>query len=336
MDKARYLSLGNFINKYDNLLQLLVITMVIFGIMSTLNPEKFLRYYNFDSIAFSFPELGLLSIAIMVTMLSGGIDLSVVGIANLTAILAGKLFQVAVQGQNLPEGTVLLYILLALAIVLIGGLVAGLLNGFLVTKAGITPILATLGTGQLFTGIALVLTGGPAIVGFPEMWSWIGNGKLFGLAVPCWLFAVTAVCIAVLLNKTSFGIKLMLIGTNPKAALYSGIINSRIILRSYMLSGVLAALTGIIMSGRTNAAKSDYGSSYVLQAVLVAVLAGTNPAGGYGTVLGIFIAVIALMFLSSGLQIMRFSNFLVDFIWGAFLLLIMVINFYMQKKHSRR
>ncbi len=336
MDKARQFSISDFINKHDNLLQLIVITVLIFAVMGSLNPEKFLRYYNFESIAFSFPELGLLSIAIMVTMLSGGIDLSVVGIANLTAILAGKLFQTAIQGQDLATGTLLLYLFLAIAIVIVGGLIAGMLNGLLITRVGITPILATLGTGQLFTGIALVLTGGPAIVGFPEMWSWLGNGKILGLAVPCWLFALTATGVALLLNKTSFGIKLMLIGTNPKAALYSGIVNNRIIFRSYILSGFLAALTGIIMSGRTNAAKSDYGSSYVLQAVLVAVLAGTNPAGGYGTVLGIFIAVIALMLLSSGLQIMRFSNFLVDFIWGAFLLLIMVINFYMQKKRKKR
>jgi len=128
----------------------------------------------------------------------------------------------------------------------------------------------------------------------------------------------------------------MLIGTNAKAAVYSGIDKNSIILKSYMLTGFLSAITGIIMSGRTNAAKSDYGSSYVLQAVLVAVLAGTNPAGGYGTVFGVFIAVIGLMFLSSGLMIMRYSNFLVDFIWGAFLLVIMVVNYYNNRRQAAR
>ena len=95
-----------------------------------------------------------------------------------------------------------------------------------------------------------------------------------------------------------------------------------------MLSGLLASLAGIILSGRTNAAKSDYGTSYLLQAVLIAVLGGTNPSGGRGTVLGVSIAVLALMFLSSGFQLMRFSNFLVDFIWGAFLLLVIALNAY--------
>ena len=85
-------------------------------------------------------------------------------------------------------------------------------------------------------------------------------------------------------------------------------------------------MAGIILSGRTNAAKSDYGVSYLLQAVLIAVLGGTNPAGGRGSVPGIILALVALMLLSSGLQLMRFSNFLVDFIWGAFLLLSIALN----------
>lgn len=329
-------NIRGFINKNSNLLQLIAITVLIFIVMSALNPGKFLRYYNFESIAFSFPELGLLSIAMMIAMLTGGIDLSVVGIANFTAILAGKLFQATLVGKDLPPSATLMYVILGIVIVLVVGTLAGMFNGFLITRVGITPILATMGTGQLFVGLSLVITGGPAIVGFPEMWSMIGNGKVLGVAVPCWIFLIIATFIAYILNKTSFGIKLMLIGTNAKAAIYSGIDKNSIILKSYMLTGFLSAITGIIMSGRTNAAKSDYGTSYVLQAVLVAVLAGTNPAGGYGTVFGVFIAVIGLMFLSSGLMIMRFSNFLVDFIWGAFLLVIMVVNYYNNRRQAAR
>ena len=325
-----------FINKNNNIVQLLVITVLIFVLMGVLEPNKFLRYYNFDSISFSFPELGLLSIAMMVAMLTGGIDLSVVAIANLSGILAGKLFALLIAGQTLPDSTLALYVGLGIILSLGVGVIAGMVNGFLITRLGITPILATMGTGQLFTGLALVLTGGPAIVGFPELWSAIGNEKVMGLALPFVIFVIIAASISFLLSKTPFGVKLMLIGANPKAAVFSGIKKGQVIFYSYVLTGVLAAITGIIMSGRTNAAKSDYGSSYVLQAVLVAVLGGTNPSGGFGTVLGVTIAVIALMFLSSGFQFMRFSNFLVDFIWGAFLLVIMVVNYYNNKRTSKR
>ncbi|MBK1665305.1 ABC transporter permease [Rhodospirillum rubrum] len=320
------LDLRSLVNRDNNIVQLLIMTVLIFVIMTALSPDKFLRYYNFESITYLFPELGILSIAMMVAMLTGGIDLSVVGIANLSGILAGIVFHRlldqsgGVAGAGLP--TVALGITLALGV----GALAGAVNGLLITRLRITPILATLGTGQVFTGIALVLTGGPAIVGFPDAWSYIGNGKLLGVATPLVVFLGVAVLISFMLVRTTLGVNLMLIGTNPKAAVFAGLRTARMVFYSYVLTGMLSSVAGIILSGRTNAAKSDYGSSYLLQAVLIAVLGGTNPAGGKGSVLGVGIAVIALMLLSSGFQILRFSNHLIDFIWGAFLLLVIAIN----------
>ena len=319
--------LRRFINRDNNIVQLLIITALIFLLMSALEPNKFLRYYNFESISFIFPELGIVAIAMTLAMLTGGIDLSVIGIANLAGILAGvfftRLYPAAPDAGTAAE---LMRVAAGVVLALGVGLIAGTLNGLLIAKVKITPILATLGTGQIFTGFCMVLTGGPAIVGFPAWWGFIGNGKILGIAVPLILFLVVAVLIAVMLTKTPFGLNLFLIGTNPRAAIFAGLRTERMVLYSYMLSGTLAALAGVMLSGRTNAAKSDYGTSYLLQAVLISVLGGTNPAGGKGTVLGVSIAVIALMLLASGFQMMRFSNHLIDFIWGGFLLLVMVIN----------
>jgi simple sugar transport system permease protein len=318
------LDFRNMVNRDNNILQLIMMTVLIFIIMTALSPDKFLRYYNFESITYLFPELGLLSIAMMIAMLTGGIDLSVVGIANLSGILSGVMFHYLNRELGMEQGVpmVLLGVCLSLGV----GLIAGTINGFLITKLNIIPILATLGTGQVFIGLCLVLTGGPAIVGFPDAWAFLGNGKLFGIAVPFLLFLLVAGCVAFLLTRTTLGVNLMLIGSNPRAAIFAGLKKSRMVLYSYMLSGVLASMAGIILSGRTNAAKSDYGTSYLLQAVLISVLGGTNPAGGKGTVAGVSIAVVALMLLSSGFQILRFSNHLIDFIWGAFLLLVIAIN----------
>ena len=169
------LDFRRYVNQDDNIVQLLVITVLVFVAMAALSPDKFLRYYNFESISFTFPELGLLSIAIMVAMLTGGIDLSIIGIANLAGVLAGTLFHQLAPGASTSLG--LGAVMLGVALALIVGLVAGALNGFLISRLKITPILATLGTSQIFTGLALVLTGGPAIVGFPEDWTFIGNGK---------------------------------------------------------------------------------------------------------------------------------------------------------------
>ena len=309
------------------LLQLLLLVALIFAVMSALDPHKFLRPYVFESITYVAPELGLLSMAMMLAMLTGGIDLSVIGIANLSGILAGLFFHAygGARGpalMHMAAGPVLLGILLALATGLLGGAV----NGLLIARARITPILATIGTGQVYTGIAVVLTGGPAIVGYPMLWGAIGNGAVAGVAVPLVVFLLAAALVALMLTRTPFGLSLKLIGTSARAARFAGLRTARTVFLSYVLSGLLASLAGIILSGRTNAAKSDYGVSYLLQAVLIAVLGGTNPAGGRGSVPGIALALLALMLLSSGLQLMRFSNFLVDFIWGAFLLLSIALS----------
>lgn len=314
------------INRDDNIGRLILMIVLIIAVMTWLSPNKFLNLYNFESLSFLFPELGILAIAILVAMLTGGIDLSVIGIANLSAIMAGLFFHAAIGVDAIRAGEGGFVTPVGIAIALATGMIAGAFNGLLVTRLRITPILATLGTGQIFTGIALVLTGGPAIVGFPAAWNLIGNGKLLGLAAPLIVFLVTASAIAFLIDRTSFGVSLQLIGTNPKAALFAGINRTRLIFWSFVLSGGLAALAGILLSARTNAAKSDYGTSYLLQSILIAVLGGSNPSGGRGTVTGVSLAVIALMLLSSGLQILRFSNHLIDFVWGAFLVLVVAAS----------
>ncbi len=319
--------LRRLVNHDANLVQLVVLTVVIFALMTALSPEKFLRAYNFESMTFLAPELGLLSIAMMLSMITGGIDLSVIGVGNLAGILAGLFFH-AMGGTHGPAlaGLGGGIIAIGVAIAIGTGLIAGFINGVLITKLHITPILATIGTAQLYVGICLVLTGGPAVVGFPNGWDAIGNTKLFGLALPLLLFLAVAALTAVLLTRTPLGINLMLIGTNARAALFAGIRSGRAVLVSYVMSGALASIAGILLSGRVNAAKADYGTSYLLEAVLVAVLGGTNPSGGKATVLGVVLALTALMLLSSGFQLMRFSNFLVDFIWGSFLLIVITIN----------
>ncbi|MEN3929870.1 ABC transporter permease [Microvirga sp. W0021] len=328
-----------FMDRNDNILMLLLLTVLIIVTMAYATDYRFLRPGNIESITFMFPELGLLSIAMMIAMLTGGIDLSVIAVANLAGILAGVYFQrtAPMPGEAVTFGAELFRVSIGILIALTTGVCAGAFNGLLITRLKITPILTTLGSGYLMTGLAVVLTGGPAIIGFPALWGAIGNGKIplgslvglpdyYDLAIPFAIFLVIACLVAFMLSRTAIGVSLMLIGSNPKAAVFAGLRTVRMTFYSYMLTGVLASIAGIMLSARVSAAKSDYGVSYLLQAVLIAVLGGTNPAGGRGTVLGVSIAVVALMFLSSGFQMLRFSNHLIDFIWGAFLLLVIALN----------
>lgn len=331
---AGRLNTGNLMARDGNLIRLFIITLLVFATMSLLRPELFFTPDNISSMAFQFPEFGLLAIAMMITMLTGGIDLSVVGIANFSGILAA-LTLTRLMPPDASGTQVLLFTLLAVGVSVVTGLVCGLLNGLLVAHVGITPILATLGTMQLFTGIAIVLTQGAAVYGLPETVTFLGNGSLWLFPVPFLIFAAFAVAFAVVLNKTAYGFKLYLMGTNPTAARFSGIDNTRLLLQTYMLSGLLAAASGFVVLSRTNSAKADYGSSYTLQAILIAVLGGVNPSGGFGTVLGLVLAILTLQFLSSGFNMLRFSNFFKEFIWGAVLLLVMVINYLSNTRSAR-
>jgi simple sugar transport system permease protein len=328
------LGLGLFVRRDRHLLRLLVISAVVFATMTALNPGRFLSTLNVDSMANQFPELGILSLGVMLAMITGGIDLSVVGVANLAGIFVAFVFT-----RLMPPGAggaaLAGWMALALAVAVATGLAAGAINSFLVAVVGIPPILATLGTMQLFTGVAIGITKGYAVVGYPEAFLAIGNSGLWIFPIPFLVFVACAVAVSVLLSRTRLGTELYVIGTNLKAAVFAGIETRKALFKSYLVSGLLSGVAGVVMIARTNSAKADYGESYVLQAVLVSVLGGVNPAGGFGTVVGVTIAVLSLQFLSSGFNMLRFSNFAKEFTWGMFLLAIMTLNYVQNRRRPR-
>jgi len=305
--------------------RLAIIAVVVFALMGILSPERFLSEQNLTSMAFQFPEFAILALAITLVMMTGGIDLSVVGIANLSAVVAA-LILTEFAGPDLPLQASLLWLGFALGASLLIGAMAGLLNGTLVAFLGLPPILATLGSGLVFTGFAIALTGGSAVMGFPEVVAWIGNSQMLGLPTPLLIFIMLAVALHFLMTRTAFGIRISMFGTNPLAALYAAVDVKGMLLKVYMLSGLFASVAGMVIMSRANSAKADYGSSYLLLAVLIAVLGGVNPYGGYGRVVGVVLAVLSMQFLSSGLNMLQVSNFARELIWGALLLFVMTTN----------
>ena len=320
-------------------LRLFIITLVIFFGFSLVLGDKFFSIRNLQSMAVQFPEFGILAFAIMITMLTGGIDLSIVGTANLSAIAAALVLTrlSGEGGAGLPlEATIPLAMLAALAV----ASVCGLLNGFLVAKVGITPILATLGTGSLYTGLSYVITGGPAIT--TTQLAFIGNGSVAGLPIPVIVFIVLALAFAVMLNRTSFGFNVYMFGTNARAALFSGINDVKVLVRTYWLAGLVAGIAGIIFLARANSAKPDYGASFILLAVLIAILGGISSTGGFGTVSGLVLSILSIQFLSTGLNMLMLqlsgssaAIFFRQFAWGALLLLVMVVNYYVEQRRQR-
>jgi simple sugar transport system permease protein len=308
----------------SNLGRLALITGLVFAGMSAAQPELFFTRANFSSMAFQFPEFALLGLAVMVSMLTGGIDLSVIGLANLCSMLAVLVMRSLVPDPHAAGAAPAIAV--GVGILLGAGAVGGLVNGLAIAAIGIPPILATLGTGLIFTGIAVVLSGGASVLGFPDAISVLGNGSVFGVPVPVLIFAALAAAVAFMLNRTRFGLRVYLLGTNALAARFAGIDNFRVTIGAYLISGLLAAIAGLIIAVRANSAKADYGTSYLLLSILISVLGGINPYGGFGKVSGLVLAVLSLQFLSSGLNMLQVSNFAVEMTWGALLLLVMVIN----------
>lgn len=297
--------------------------------------DKFYSPISFQTMGAQFPEFGLMSLGVMLCMITGGIDLSVVGVANFTAITVGML----IKGMADEAGALSpLGIPAALVAGIAFGALAGAFNGLLVAKVKIPPILATLGSYELFTGIGVVITQGKAVNKLPMEYSSVMAGKLFG-AIPAQLliFAVAAAFIGFLLTRTTYGPKLYMLGTSERAARFSGLKNDALLVKTYMLSGVCAALGGLIMLANYNSARSDYGTVYTLQCVLIVVLGGVNPNGGKGKLSGVLLAICVLQMLSSGLnRFPQINSFFIPLIWGGVLLLVMVLDYFTENKRTRR
>ncbi len=308
-------------------IRLLTIFAASFLVMSLLEPNIFFTKRYLISMASSFPEYGILALSMMLAMISGGIDLSVVATANFSGILAIQ-FLIRFYPEGASTMTTVLFGLAVVVIAIAVGALCGLLIGFLIAKIGIPPMLATLGGSDLIMGASLILTKGSSVNGIPAFFAEAGTKVLFGfLPVQVVIFAICALVVSYVLGYTSFGIKLRMMGSNPTASRFSGINNSRILFTSYMLGGMLSAVSGLLMISRANSARADYGNSYVMQTIIICVLGGTNPNGGFGKVRGVVIAILILQVLSSGFNMFpQISNFYRNIIWGAVLILVVVYN----------
>lgn len=325
-------------NIWRNNSQILILTGILvtfFVIMSILLPRTFLSRETMQSMGVQLPEFGIYSIAMMFAMLSGGIDLSIVSIGNLSSIIACQ-YMISRMAAG-TGGSYMMTVIVGIALACGIGIICGLCNGFSVSVIGIPPMLSTLASMAIFDGISTILTKGSPLQGLPEEYSVIGNYTLFHM-IPMILiiFIVVALAAYVILNRTTLGIKIYTVGSNEKAAIFSGIQNTYVIMSVYAISGLLSAIAGIILTSRSMSAKMDYGSIYQLQAILAVVLGGVSPKGGAGRVGGVVLAVLSLQILSTGLNILNLAStsYLKNLMWGILLVVVLVMNYFIDKKKS--
>jgi simple sugar transport system permease protein len=287
-----------------------------------------------QSMAFQLPELGILSLAMMVTLLAGGLNLSIIASANLCALTMAYVLTTHVPGAHgiMWAGWQVIAILAGVGV----ALVVGLVNGFVIAYLGVSPILATLGTMTMCKGLSIGLTRGNVISGFPEPIVFLGNGTLAGVPVALLIFLTLCIPMAVLLNKSPFGHKIYMIGSSEKATRYSGVDTRRVLLGIYVLSSLLAVVAALVMMARFNSANAAYGESYLLVTILAAVLGGVDPFGGFGKVGGLVMALILLQVISSAFNLLDFSPFLTVAIWGVLIIGVTAIGVVLEARGISR
>ena len=330
-------------DRHISRLVIMIVAWMIF--MAITRFSKFYTVINFTTMASQFPEFGIMALGGMLCMITGGIDLSSVGVANVTSITMGMFMKTQMVEGSISAFTMIAAFAMAICI----GMVVGAINGVLISKIKIPPILTTLGMNQLVTGISMVITGGNAVSDLPMNYAETINQKLIKvipgkrgvmqgvLPVQLIFFVVIALIVWFLLARTSFGKKIYMIGTNENVARFSGVKVDRMLIKTYAISGICAAIGGMIMLANYNSARSDYGSVYTLQCILIVVLGGVDPKGGRGKISGVMLAIILLRLLETGLnRFPQISSYYINLIYGAVLLLVMVLNYFVEHPIAKR
>jgi len=301
-------------------LPLIGFLIFVAGAFSLATP-LFLTGRNFGSMAFQMPVLGLLTLAMMVPILSGGLNLAIIYTANLSGLTLAWVL-IAFGGPEAGAEAFLLGALAALAV----GAVSGAIMGAVVAYIGAHPILVSLAMMIFLRGLGEFLTRGGDISGFPDYMNVIGHGSVLGLPVPLLIFAAVALIWHVMLTCTRHGYSVYMIGSNIRAAEYSGLHTKRTLTLIYTISGLLCGVAGLLMAARFNSVRVGHGEALLLVTVLACFLGGVDPFGGFGRVLPVVIALMILQVLSSGLNLVGANQHLSTAVWGLFLIGVMALR----------
>lgn len=299
------------------LLAMLAALVVAFALGS----DRFLTAANFGSMGFQMPLLGLLTLAMLAPIISGGLNLAIVYTANICGLtLAWTLMQFGG-----PEAGMAAFLLGCGLAVIVGGL-AGAVMGAVIAYVRAHPILVSLAMMIFLRGLGEFLTRGGDISGFPDYMAVLGHGSLAGIPVPLILFAVIALAWHVLLKRTPHGFSVYMTGSNMRAAEYAGLNAKRTLVLIYTLSGILCAIAGILMAARFNSVRVGHGEAMLLITVLACFLGGIDPFGGHGRVAPVLLSLVILQVLSSGLNLVGANQHLATAVWGLFLIAVMVLR----------
>lgn len=302
--------------QYGGILLSLVALCIIFSLAN----ERFMSIANATNILQQVAVIAIAAFGMTWVILLGEIDLSVGSIIAVAGMVGAQVI-------GLGWGFVP-----ALTLTLAAGAVMGLFNGVMTAKLLLPSFIVTVATMSIYRGLVSLPTGGAPAMNMDPTWIAIGANSFLGVPIIIWIVAVLFVVNHVLLAHTTFGRRAYLTGGNREAALYSGINVDSMKIRIFMISGVMAAIAGILLSSRLFSAQTNAGMSYELDAIAAAVLGGTSLAGGVGTMVGTLIGALIIGVLNNGMNMLSVPYFYQLIVKG----LVILIAVYLDVRSKRR
>lgn len=303
--------------------------IAIFVVFTILAPNSYPTFSNILVMASHVAIYALLSIGMLIVILDGGIDLSVGSTLGLSGMVAGFLM----QGVKLGGVTLFPAVWVVAVLAIVVGALVGVVNGLLIARLRVAPFVATLGTLYVVRGLALLMTNGltySQLDGKPELgnlgFDALGFNRIAGIPTGVLVMIVVAIVASVVLNRTVFGRWLYAAGGNERAAELSGVPVKRVKVRAYMISGVCAAIAGVILASQLTSAGPTAGQSYELTAIAAVVIGGAALTGGRGNIRGTLLGAFVIGFLSDGLVIVGVSAYWQTVFTGAVIVLAVLLN----------
>jgi ribose transport system permease protein len=301
----------------------MVIVMLLVIAYFSYRSARFSTLENVITILVAAAPFALIALGQTLVILTGGIDLSVGSVIAVSA-MAGAATAKANPGQ------VWMTVLVAMLV----GLAVGCLNGILVSRINVPPFIATLGTLTAGSGMAYVIGGGAPINGLPAEFGSIANTKILGLQIPVLLMILGIIALAVVMKRTTYGMRVYAVGGNRSAAEIAGINAKNMLFSVYAFSGLLAGISGVMLASRVISGPPNLGQGYELDAIAAVVIGGASLMGGRGTIWGTALGLLMIQTLNNGLDILVVPAYWQDVIKGVLIVAAVAVDVWSSRRRT--
>lgn len=306
----------------SNEVMMLFVLIVVIAIFSILN-KNYLTYANMSNILMAASTIGLLAIGETFLIIAGHVDLSCANIAAMFAVITAIMINAGVPW------------LLTIVIVVACSTVAGLVNSCLVNVFGLQPFIATLAMSNVFSGVAYLACSGKSLPVGDKAFNAIGSMRILGIPFPAILMVVCFVIFGFILARTVFGRSVYMVGGNPEAARLAGLNPKKVSTVLYVLSAMVAAFAGVLMTAKMHSGQPSAGSGAEFDAITAAILGGVAFTGGTGNLAGCFIGLLIMQCFNNGLTVVNVSSFWQIVAKGLLLIAALIFDFFRRKKLAK-